>query len=163
MHNWEKNNWRTSTKEPVQNEDLWKALLDISRVVQNTAVIQWKKVKGHSGIVGNERCDIIATTYAEYGKMSLFYGTLENYTGMLGVDILEIKKTSSTKSSVAKKKSSKPAYAYISMIDGVIAQDATWADCEKRVKGVKGARYQKAMDKHDADEIIGRFTLENLI
>ncbi|WP_448213399.1 ribonuclease HI [Colwellia sp. MEBiC06753] len=56
IHNWIKNNWRTASKQPVKNVDLWKALY---QEVQRHDV-EWKWVKGHSGHPENERCDELA-------------------------------------------------------------------------------------------------------
>ncbi|WP_394174613.1 ribonuclease HI [Thalassotalea litorea] len=61
IHNWIRNNWRTSAKQPVKNADLWK------RLYQETQrhKIDWKWVKGHSGHPENERVDDLARTAAE--------------------------------------------------------------------------------------------------
>ncbi len=56
MVNWQKNGWKNSKKQPVENQDLWKELLRLSQIHQ----ITWIKVKGHSGDVYNERCDQLA-------------------------------------------------------------------------------------------------------
>ena len=53
---WEKNNWRTASKTPVKNKELWQELLALSRKHD----INWKWVKGHSGHPENERCDELA-------------------------------------------------------------------------------------------------------
>ena len=52
---WEQNGWRTSKKEPVANQDLWRELLDLMKHCN----IEWNKVKGHSGVGANERCDLL--------------------------------------------------------------------------------------------------------
>jgi ribonuclease HI len=54
---WKRNGWRTKSKEPVKNEDLWRALDAVA--VKHT--IRWHWVKGHAGHGGNERCDKLAT------------------------------------------------------------------------------------------------------
>ncbi|REL35403.1 ribonuclease HI [Thalassotalea euphylliae] len=61
IHNWLKNNWKTASKQPVKNVDLWKQLHE---EVQRHE-IEWKWVKGHSGHPENERCDDLARTAAE--------------------------------------------------------------------------------------------------
>lgn len=60
--NWEKNGWKTSKKEQVLNQDLWKELIALVRASIHT--LSWQKVKGHAGHVYNERADEIATTCA---------------------------------------------------------------------------------------------------
>ncbi len=54
--NWKRNGWRTKSKKPVKNEDLWRAL--DSSVSKHK--IEWHWLKGHSGHVSNERCDQLA-------------------------------------------------------------------------------------------------------
>jgi ribonuclease HI len=53
IHNWKRNNWRTSGKEPVKNRDLWQRLEELSGKIPVT----WAWVKGHAGNPLNERCD----------------------------------------------------------------------------------------------------------
>lgn len=56
MVNWKKNNWRTSNKKPVKNEDLWRALDE----AVNKHDVSWHWVKGHSGHPLNELADELA-------------------------------------------------------------------------------------------------------
>ena len=56
IHGWKKNGWRTASKAPVKNEDLWKRL-DASLA---THTVEWRWVKGHSGHAENERVDELA-------------------------------------------------------------------------------------------------------
>lgn len=53
---WRKNGWKNSKNEPVQNRDLWEALLEQADKHQ----ISFEKVKGHAGVALNERCDELA-------------------------------------------------------------------------------------------------------
>jgi ribonuclease HI len=53
---WKRNNWRTASKQPVKNEDLWRRL-DAATARHE---IQWLWVKGHAGDPGNERADALA-------------------------------------------------------------------------------------------------------
>ena len=54
--NWQKNGWRNSKKQPVENQDLWKKLL---RLI-DTRPIHFHKVTGHAGVRLNERADQLA-------------------------------------------------------------------------------------------------------
>jgi ribonuclease HI len=56
LQNWQKNNWQTSKKTPVENQDLWKGLWQL----QQKHKVTWHKLPGHSGIPENERCDQLA-------------------------------------------------------------------------------------------------------
>jgi ribonuclease HI len=53
---WKANGWRTASRQPVKNQDLWVCL---DRVVESHQ-IEWHWVKGHSGHVENERVDAAA-------------------------------------------------------------------------------------------------------
>ena len=54
---WKARGWLTINKEPVKNEDLWRAL---DEAVQ-PHTLEWRWLKGHAGHVDNERCDQLAT------------------------------------------------------------------------------------------------------
>lgn len=56
IHGWKKRGWKTASKEPVKNADLWQAL----DVAQARHQVEWRWVRGHSGHVGNERADQLA-------------------------------------------------------------------------------------------------------
>ena len=53
---WKARGWKTASKEPVKNVDLWKRLDEAVRAHE----IDWIWVKGHSGHDGNERADALA-------------------------------------------------------------------------------------------------------
>ena len=57
LRGWKRNGWRTQSKQPVKNEDLWRQL--DTEVAKHE--INWHWVKGHAGDAGNERCDALAT------------------------------------------------------------------------------------------------------
>lgn len=54
--NWQRNGWKNSKKEPVENRDLWEELLELGKIHD----IQWLKVKGHADNKYNNRCDELA-------------------------------------------------------------------------------------------------------
>lgn len=54
--NWQKNNWKTASKEPVKNKEIWQELFEMTKIHQ----IKFKKVKGHSDNEFNNRCDELA-------------------------------------------------------------------------------------------------------
>lgn len=65
MKGWKKNNWKTSSKQPVKNVDLWK-LIDEENQRHD---VEWRWVKGHSGHPENERCDDLARNAAESNNL----------------------------------------------------------------------------------------------
>ena len=59
--NWIKNGWKTANKKEVLNQELWKELIQLSRIHN----IHWNKVKGHSDNELNNRCDELARNEVE--------------------------------------------------------------------------------------------------
>ena len=58
LPNWRKNNWRTASRAPVKNEDLWRRLDEVASHHE----VRWLWTRGHSGHTENERADRLATT-----------------------------------------------------------------------------------------------------
>lgn len=131
---WEKNNWQTKEKKDVLNKELWQALVQETR----RHTVEWKHVKGHSGIHLNERADMIANGFARKENVELFYGSLAAYEKLLeGMPKARVV----SKSKSATKKTG-PAYSYVSSVEGIVETHHSWTECEKRVKG-KPAKYKK--------------------
>jgi ribonuclease HI len=63
---WKKKGWKTAAGKPVLNQDLWETLDTLNGQVQSQTkvAVSWQHVKGHSGNVGNERCDTIARGFS---------------------------------------------------------------------------------------------------
>ncbi|MCX6593900.1 MAG: ribonuclease HI [Acidobacteria bacterium] len=61
---WKARGWKTASKEPVKNQDLWEAL-DEQNSRHRT---EWKWTKGHADHPDNNRCDEMATAAARAGK-----------------------------------------------------------------------------------------------
>ncbi|HTL52244.1 MAG TPA: ribonuclease HI [Planctomycetota bacterium] len=53
IKDWKRRGWRTASKQPVKNQDLWEAL-DAAMAGRD---IRWNWVRGHVGHHGNEMCD----------------------------------------------------------------------------------------------------------
>ncbi len=145
VQGWQHNDWKTSTKDDVLNRDLWEQMVEVMKGKR----LNWRLIKGHSGIAPNERCDVIATSYADKVPIVLYQGSKERYgvntqvTSSLGVD--------------TKTKSKSKAYSYVSSIDGVVNIHKTWEECKARVVGVSGARHKKSTSPEDEDHIIEEF------
>ena len=142
---WQKNGWKNSTKDDVVNRDLWEQLINAS----SGKKIKWNYVGGHIGVPGNERCDEIATSFADGEKIKLFKGKFSDYE----FDLSNTKGIS-VKAKV-KSKNKGPAYSYLSLVHGVLNIDKTWVECEKRVKGIKGdVKFKKATSPEEEKEIL---------
>jgi len=55
---WKARGWKTASKEPVKNVDLWQRLDAL--VNAGGHQIEWRWVRGHNGDPGNERADELA-------------------------------------------------------------------------------------------------------
>ncbi len=142
---WQARGWTNKTGDSIANVDLWQ---DMARVLLHVNV-KMVNVSGHSGIPGNERCDVIATSYAKGIPLMLFHGPYSDY----GHDLENIAVDAKKKSS--KDRSSQKAYSYLSLIGGELKIHKTWDECKRRVEGAKGARYKKAVSQAD-EEVIKR-------
>lgn len=60
VRKWQRNGWRTASKQPVKNQDLWQLLLQVLA----SHDIHWIWVKGHAGHAENERVDTLANDAA---------------------------------------------------------------------------------------------------
>ena len=140
---WQKNKWKTSKKEDVLNKDLWERLVNLT----SHKVIDWKLVKGHSGTAGNERCDVIATSFADSNPTVLYNGSRERY----GIDI-------NIKFPISNVKSKTKAYSYVSRVDGIVEIHKTWDECKARVNNVSNAKYKKSTSPENEEEIIREFS-----
>ena len=60
IHGWKRNGWRTASRKPVANADLWQRL----DVAAQRHQIEWRWVKGHSGDADNDRVDQLASDAA---------------------------------------------------------------------------------------------------
>jgi ribonuclease HI len=60
---WKAKGWRTSTKQPVKNQELWQALDALVNGAGHE--IKWRWVRGHDGDPGNERADLLANRGVE--------------------------------------------------------------------------------------------------
>jgi ribonuclease HI len=140
---WQKNNWKTAQKADVLNVDLWEKMLS----AMSGKKIDWKLIKGHSGVPANERCDAIATSMADKKPTILYFGAKQRYGVSLDVP--------------GENKNKKPsrvyAHSYVSMIGGLIETYKTWEECYEHVSGVSGALYKKSRSPEDEAAIIAKF------
>lgn len=146
---WRKKGWKTGEGEDVANIDLWKRLSAVVAKRPKEASIEWKFVKGHSGVPGNERCDEIAVALTAGKRIDLYRGPLLKYEFAIydlppDVPVPDIKNRPAPKA----------AHSYLSLVGGRAERHSTWAQCEARVKGVSGAKFKKALDAEDEAKIL---------
>jgi ribonuclease HI len=75
IQGWKNKGWKTSTGKPVLNQDLWETLDEL-----NSKQVEWRYVRGHTGDIGNERCDTIARAYAQGQTPALKQGKISKST-----------------------------------------------------------------------------------
>lgn len=56
LPNWIRRDWKTASKTPVKNADLWQRLA----LARDKHQVEWRWVRGHSGHPENERADRLA-------------------------------------------------------------------------------------------------------
>ena len=59
IHGWKRKQWKTASRKPVLNQDLWRALDEL-----NGSSVKWEYTRGHAGDPDNERCDEIAQAFS---------------------------------------------------------------------------------------------------
>ncbi|MEX0746741.1 MAG: ribonuclease HI [Rhodothermales bacterium] len=64
LERWQRNGWKTAAKKPVENQDLWRELLEAS----SRHEVKWVKVKGHADDEVNNRVDRLAVAAMENFK-----------------------------------------------------------------------------------------------
>lgn len=69
---WVKNNWVKSDGQPVGNAELWKKLHEARTAIEEKGVaVSYEWVRGHSGAIGNELADELATRGIIVGRKGL--------------------------------------------------------------------------------------------
>lgn len=161
MSNWKRRGWKTTTGGEVANRDLWERL---DRAVQACRHVRWRHVPGHAGYPGNERADEIASECALARSPLLYAGPYEGYPHDLrrlpapGSPIRSATKAERNGGGGKAGKSGKgAAHSYVSLVDGVALRHATWAECERRVKGRSGARYRKTASAADERALLAEW------
>lgn len=136
---WVKNGWKTKAGSDVLHKAVWQELMQELKRVK----VEWHKVPGHVGIIGNERADTIASDLGAQKPVVLYKGPRSEYE--YDIENVSYDEAAATKRSEARKRQSQKAYSYVSVVDGAVETHATWSECEARVKGAKGARFKKVL------------------
>ncbi len=67
IHNWQRNGWRTASKQPVKNQGLWRTFLALRGTIRITS----EHVRGHTGHPENEACDTASTWVQQFAASYL--------------------------------------------------------------------------------------------
>ncbi|RYZ74070.1 MAG: ribonuclease HI [Proteobacteria bacterium] len=130
LSRWARNGWMTLEGKPIANQEKWQALFEI---LKDFTKVDFHHVSGHAGLLGNERCDLIARGFAEGKRIQLYSGPTPNHPDAKTInDWFE-----------------NFAPYYLSFLDGKLLKHTTWPECEARVKAKKGAKFKKIKTKSE--------------
>lgn len=146
---WQKKNWLNAEGKEVSNKDLWIVLSEEVRERKGSK-IEWKYVRGHTGVAANERCDEIAVAFSTGKRVELYSGPLLNYD----VAVYDLPEDMSVPEMKQKPEKKAEPFSYLSYVNGELQRHQTWKECEARVKGRPGAKFKKAMSASDEDSIL---------
>jgi ribonuclease HI len=115
------------------------------------ATVEWRYVRGHMGVPGNERVDEIAVAFSKGRSVQLYSGPLQGYE----VDVHTLPEdTSLPEEKPRQREASAKAYSYLSEVGRTVKRHSTWAACERRVKGVPGARFKKTRSAEEEARVL---------
>lgn len=148
IHGWRRRDWTNAAGEPVANKEFWQRLeREVMRIGRKR--IDWRFVRGHQGVPGNERVDEIAVEFSKGRRPELFRGSLLRYS----VAIHDLP----AQEALPENKVREPKIApkgYLSLLGGVPMEHVTWGECERRVKGRSGAKFKKYTSGAEAEAIL---------
>jgi ribonuclease HI len=157
INSWKRRGWRTTEGNDVLNRDLWESIDGLVAERSARGAVTWRHVPGHAGIAGNERADEIARAHAAGRQIELYRGPLRDYQeGVFPLpENIDVAATMlDGKRRGTGKGKANPAHSYLSVVDGKPMRHATWADCERRVKGKSHALFKKATSPGNEVEIL---------
>ena len=69
IRRWEANGWKTKSRSPVKNRELWQELQSLKRALQARGFrVAFRRVRGHAGVELNEACDRLVTETIAAGR-----------------------------------------------------------------------------------------------
>jgi ribonuclease HI len=153
---WSRRGWKTAEGGEVANALYWKRLMALlaerkKSFAAEASLVEWRYVRGHVGVPGNERVDEIAVAFSKGKSTKLYAGPLHGY----GVAVHDLPEDTSLPEEKPRQREEKaPAYSYLSEVGRTVMRHATWAECERRVKGVPGARFKKTRSAQDEAKVL---------
>jgi ribonuclease HI len=151
IRGWRRRGWTTANGQPVLNRELWEPLAELV-AERGRGGIAWHYVRGHAAVPGNERADAIAVAFAAGSRIDLYDGPLLPYP----IAIQDVPEDTAlpARNDGGRRSIKATPYSYLSLVNGQPMRHTTWADCARRVKGVSGARFKKAMSADEEAAIL---------
>lgn len=145
---WVRSGWIKKDGEKVNHQALWLQILNLLK--ERKEEVHFIHVMGHVGIQGNERADVIASDFGKGIAPSLFKGSYREY----GEDLLSGLGDSKGQTPKKKKKKSGEAYAYLSLVGGVLKKHSNWKECENRIRGQARAKYKRVDSPQELEQVL---------
>ncbi len=150
---WSRRGWKTAEGGEVANALYWKRLMALlaerKKAFPEASLVEWLYVRGHVGVPGNERVDEIAVAFSKGRTAKLYTGPLQGY----GVAVHDVPEDTSVPEP-RQREEKVQAHSYLSEVGRTVMRHATWAECERRVKGVPGARFKKTRSAQDEAKVL---------
>jgi ribonuclease HI len=151
---WSRRGWKTAEGKEVANAIYFKRLMALlaerkKAFPAEAAQVAWHYVRGHVGVPGNERVDEIAVAFSKGRSVKLYSGPLQGYE----VAVHDVPEDTSLPEEKPRQEKV-PAHSYLSEVGRTVMRHATWAECERRVKGVPGARFKKTRSVEDEAKVL---------
>ncbi|MGE0762106.1 MAG: ribonuclease HI [Bdellovibrionales bacterium] len=153
---WQRRGWQSANGAEVANQDLWQRLVEVTKRRGPKYKVDWRYVRGHTDVPGNERCDQIAVAFSQGSRPSLYNGPLPGYD----LDLLTLPKPEKLPETKFNGATKKAAYSYLSYVNGKLTRHANWSSCEAATKGRPGARFKKAASAEDEIAIVREWGLD---
>lgn len=153
---WSRRGWKTADGGEVANAAYWKRLMALlaqrkESLPPEAAAVEWRYVRGHAGVPGNERVDVIAVCFSRGKRVDLYSGPLQGY-GVAVHDVPENMDLPEEKP--RQREGASKAFSYLSEVGRTVKRHSTWAACERRVKGVPGARFKKTRSAAEEAQVL---------
>jgi ribonuclease HI len=155
---WRRRGWKTAEGGDVLNRDLWERLSALVGA-RGPGGVAWHYVRGHHGTPGNERVDEIADGLARGVTIDLYRGPLAGYARPI-LNLPDDTNVPSRQASGTTRRARGQPHSYLSVVDGRPLRHATWAECERHVRGKSNARFKKAMTPADERIILREWGLD---
>lgn len=165
IHGWKKRNWIKSDGAEVLNQELWRDLEAATQPFRGR--LFWQYVPGHSDVIGNNRVDEIAVALSKGKVEELFQGSLGDYP-LAEIFTQDLRGSDQAASKGGAGESTRPAAergfapVYLSLVNGKLERHATWAECELRVKGTKGAKFKKVKSTSEENSTLASWGLAKI-
>lgn len=135
---WKRRGWVSLGGRTVLNRDLWEQV-DAVVLKISPERVRWHYVRGHSGFPGNERCDLIAVSFARGKPESLYSGPLAAYP----CDLADLPQDAGVPRSAGGGPKKNSGGIYLSFMNGKLERHSLWSECRARVHGKSGAKFKK--------------------